>query len=169
MQVLHRPEEDEQREGHSSCLRPLLGFRLPVLRVHLAFQFLRPSDFGFPDDLRQSALCGLRRLATQKGGGYTRNPPPDLLHRQMDSSGGHRRHLRLQSRNEVRPDSVVSYFSRTIPVPFAVKQIHLPRLYASECAGMRVGVEGAAKSLHLPRLHAIQVTPAGVSVEGDFV
>ena len=46
---------------------------------------------------------------------------------------------------------------------------HLPRPYASECAGMRVGVEGAAKSLHLPRLHALQVTPAGVSVEGDFV
>ena len=46
---------------------------------------------------------------------------------------------------------------------------HLPRPYASECAGMRVGVEGAAKSLHLPRLHALQVTPAGLSVEGDFV
>ena len=54
-------------------------------------------------------------------------------------------------------------------VPFAVEQNHLPRPYASECAGMRVGVEGAAKSLHLPRLHALQVTPAGVSVEGDFV
>ena len=49
------------------------------------------------------------------------------------------------------------------------KNNHLPRPYASECAGMRVGVEGAAKSLHLPRLHALQVTPAGVSVEGDFV
>ena len=58
---------------------------------------------------------------------------------------------------------------RTIPVPFAVEQNHLPRPYASECAGMRVGVEGAEKSLHLPRLHALQVTPAGVSVEGDFV
>ena len=23
----------------------MLGFRFPVLRVHLAFQFLRPSDF----------------------------------------------------------------------------------------------------------------------------
>ena len=58
--------------------------------------------------------------------------------------------------------------SADIPLlPCAVEQNHLPRPYASECAGMRVGVEGAAKSLHLPRLYAIQVTPAGVSVEGD--
>ena len=61
------------------------------------------------------------------------------------------------------------YLFRTIPVPFAVNQNHLPRGCTPECAGMRVGVEGAAKSLHLPRLHALQVTPAGVSVEGDFV
>ena len=54
-------------------------------------------------------------------------------------------------------------------VTFAVVQNHLPRPYASKCAGMKVGVEGAAKSLHLPRLHALQVTPAGASVEGDFV
>ena len=47
-------------------------------------------------------------------------------------------------------------------------QNHLPRPYASEYAGMRVGVEGAAKSLHLPRLHALQTIPAGVRVEGDF-
>ena len=49
------------------------------------------------------------------------------------------------------------------------KNNHLPRPYASECAGMRVDVEGAAKSLHLPHLYALQVTPAGVSVEGDYV
>ena len=61
------------------------------------------------------------------------------------------------------------YLFRTIPVPFAVNQNHLPRGCTPECAGMRVGVEGAAKSLHLPRLHALQVTPAGGSVEGDFV
>ena len=71
--------------------------------------------------------------------------------------------------NEDIRAAMFDYFSRTIPVPFAVKQNHLPRLYASDCAGMRVGVEGAAKSLHLPRLHALQVTPAGLSVEGDFV
>lgn len=41
---------------------------------------------------------------------------------------------------------------RTIPVKFSVEQNHLPRPYASDCAGMRVGVEGAEKSLHLPRL-----------------
>ena len=60
------------------------------------------------------------------------------------------------------------YLFRTIPVPFAVNQNHLPRGCTPECAGMRVGVEGAAKSLHLPRLHALQVTPAGGSVEGDY-
>ena len=60
------------------------------------------------------------------------------------------------------------YLFRTIPVPFAVNQNHLPRGCTPECAGMRVGVEGAAKSLHLPRLHALQVTLAGVSVEGAF-
>ena len=63
----------------------------------------------------------------------------------------------------------ISYLFRTIPVPVTVEKNHRPRPYASECAGMRVGVEGAAKSLHLPRLHALQVTPEGVSVEGDFV
>ena len=57
---------------------------------------------------------------------------------------------------------------RTIPVKFSVEQNHLPRPYASDCAGMRVGVEGAEKSLHLLRLQALQATPAGVSVEGDF-
>ena len=61
------------------------------------------------------------------------------------------------------------YLFRTIPVPFAVEQKHLPRPYASQCAGMGVGVEGAAKRLHLPRLYTLQVIPAGVSVEGDFV
>ena len=65
---------------------------------------------------------------------------------------------------------VMSYNSTSFRIICKIhKNNHLPRLYASECAEMRVGVEGAAKSLHLPRLHAIQVTPAGVSVEGDFV
>lgn len=54
---------------------------------------------------------------------------------------------------------------RTIPVKFSVEQNHHPRPYASDCAGMRVGVEGAEKSLHLPRLQALQATLAGVSVE----
>lgn len=31
---------------------------------------------------------------------------------------------------------------RTIPVKFSVEQNHLPRPYASDCAEMRVGVEG---------------------------
>ena len=62
-----------------------------------------------------------------------------------------------------------AYCAYGIPGPLAVEQIHLPRSSASECAGMRVGVEGAAKSLHLPRLYALQVTSAGVSVEGDFI
>ena len=55
----------------------------------------------------------------------------------IDKEGNHQ-----QAELDIVALRLNEYLFRTIPVPFAVEQNHLPRPYASEYAGMKVGVEG---------------------------